>query len=77
MHYLFDNNTITYNQLMVAGQKATGEAMEGMGATQVKAKAATLEEDPSKLNKMKKQLATLKSMVSKIVNMGRQKRASR
>ena len=73
---IFDN-TITYNQFMVAAmvtsQKAEGEAMEGKGVTQVKTKPVTLDENPSKLNNMKKQLAVLKSMVSKNANVGRQK----
>ena len=73
MSYLFNNNTITYNQLMVAAQKTEGKATEGKGITQVKAKAATLKEEPSELNNMKKQLSILQSMVSKNVNMGRQK----
>ena len=47
MHYLFDNNTITYNQLMVATWRAEGKATEGQGVTQVRTKAATLDEDPS------------------------------
>ena len=66
MYYLFDNNTITYNQLMVAAQKAKGDATEGKGVTQVKTKSATLHEDSSELNNMKKQLSFLKSMVSKM-----------
>ena len=47
--------------------------MEWNGVTQMKAKAATLGEEPFELNNMKKQLAVLKSMVSKNGNMGRQK----
>ena len=54
MHYLFDNNTVTYNQLMVVAQKAEGKTTEGKGVTQVKAKAITLKEEPFELNKMKK-----------------------
>ena len=58
---------------MVTAQKAKGKAMKGKGVTQIKVKAATLEEEPSKLNKMKKQLAVLKSMVSKNGDIGGKK----
>ena len=72
--YLLDDNTISYNQLMVAAKKAEGEATEGKGVTQVKTKAAPIDENSSKLNNMKKQLAVGKSMVSKNVNLVRQKK---
>ena len=53
---------------MVAAQKAEGKVMEGKGVTEVKTKAAILDENTSKLNKIKKHLAVLKSMVSKNAN---------
>ena len=59
---------------MVAVQKAEAKATEGKGVTQMKTKAATLDGNSSKLYSMKKQLAVQKSMVSKNVNLGRQKR---
>ena len=47
--------------------------MEGKAVTQVKTKAATLDENSPEMNIMKKQLAVLKSIVSKNMNVGRQK----
>ena len=69
-YYLFDNKTITYNQLMVAARKVEGEATEVKGVTWVMTNTAILDENSSELNNMKKEL---KSMVSKNVNVGRQK----
>ena len=71
------HNTITYYQLSVAAKKAEGEATEGKGVTQVRIKAAILDENFSELNNMKKELAVLKLLFSKNVNVEEKRRTSR
>ena len=72
MCYLFNNNTITTISWWLQPKRLRGKPWKERELLRWK-KQQLLEEEPSELNKMKKQLAVLKSMFSKNWNMVRQK----
>ena len=75
VRYLFDNPAVTYNQLLVVARKAEGEATKGKSATIAQRKAVMLDwdETPHELTELKRQIANLKLMVSKPMEIPKKK----